>query len=178
MARPKKKDLEFFLKQGLYPHELKLMGVNYDRKMDDYLYNKIDPETRRLKLMSLFPKHKNKINYYFKKALNEKKPNSINRLLHLRMLNGVKNHFMQNGIVVRSMCKKTLELILDYSMDDLAKHLNISCYTDLKGYEIDHILPKSSFKTKSIYDNNFKKCWSLKNLQLLTTRENREKWNG
>ena len=39
-------------------------------------------------------------------------------------------------------------------------------------WHVDHIIPISSFKFESIHDVEFKKCWSLDNLQPLWGSEN------
>ena len=42
-------------------------------------------------------------------------------------------------------------------------------------WQLDHIIPKSSFIYRSFSDEDFKKCWSLDNLQVLDSVENLEK---
>ena len=39
-------------------------------------------------------------------------------------------------------------------------------------WNIDHIIPQSSFKYTSMDDDNFKKCWSLENLRPLSAKQN------
>lgn len=41
--------------------------------------------------------------------------------------------------------------------------------------EIDHIVPVSAFRFESAEDPDFRRCWALGNLQLLTWEENNEK---
>ena len=43
--------------------------------------------------------------------------------------------------------------------------------------EMDHIIPISAFNFTKPEHIDFKKCWALSNLQLLTGRENRRKYN-
>lgn len=67
----------------------------------------------------------------------------------------------------------------DYDVDMLARHLK---KTMPKGYawqdflngalHIDHKIPVSAFNFKTPEDIDFKRCWALKNLQLLPAREN------
>jgi hypothetical protein len=45
-------------------------------------------------------------------------------------------------------------------------------------WEIDHVLPISSFAFQHPDDEQFKKCWALTNLQPLTRTENRKKRRG
>jgi len=40
---------------------------------------------------------------------------------------------------------------------------------------IDHIIPKCLFKYNSTNDDQFRKCWALNNLQLLSSTENIKK---
>ena len=39
-------------------------------------------------------------------------------------------------------------------------------------WQIDHIIPQSILSYKSMADNNFQKCWALKNLRPLQSRQN------
>jgi len=72
--------------------------------------------------------------------------------------------------------------ILKYSPDDLINHLE-SKFTDKMTWDnygewhVDHILPISSFDIKEIGDEEFMKCWELKNLQPLWGNENIKKSN-
>ena len=46
-----------------------------------------------------------------------------------------------------------------------------------KGWHVDHIKPVSKFHITSIYDDSFRKCWSLSNLQPLWCTNNLKKSN-
>jgi 5-methylcytosine-specific restriction endonuclease McrA len=79
--------------------------------------------------------------------------------------------------------KKWCDLV-GYSVDDLIKHLEktileMYCWQDfLKGrLQIDHIIPISAFNFTEPEHIDFKRCWSLENLQLLPAKENRIKSN-
>lgn len=39
-------------------------------------------------------------------------------------------------------------------------------------WQIDHIIPQSTFKYKSMKDEEFIKCWSLNNLRPLSAKQN------
>ena len=75
-----------------------------------------------------------------------------------------------------------LEDILGYSLKKLENHLG---KTMPKGYNwddflrgdlhIDHIVPVSAFNFNHEQDIDFKRCWALKNLQLLPAIENMRK---
>lgn len=67
---------------------------------------------------------------------------------------------------------------LGYSIQDLKNHLEKQ-FDDKMTWEnygiywhIDHIIPQSCLKYKSMADNNFKKCWSLQNLRPLDAKTN------
>jgi hypothetical protein len=72
--------------------------------------------------------------------------------------------------------------ILKYSPNDLIDHLERQ-FTDGMTWEnygkwhVDHIQPISSFNIKEIGDEEFIKCWSLKNLQPLWGEDNIRKSN-
>jgi len=71
---------------------------------------------------------------------------------------------------------------LDYSLDELRTRLFLTIpvgYTwgDFLAGElhVDHIRPIASFNYVSVEDSEFRDCWSLLNLQLLTGQDNRKK---
>jgi len=76
------------------------------------------------------------------------------------------------------------EDLVGYELNDLIKRLK---KTIPKGYtwqdyldsklHIDHIIPVSVFNFTKPEHLDFKKCWALKNLQLLPAKENLEKHN-
>jgi len=87
-------------------------------------------------------------------------------------------------------CSK--KIFLDYSMQELKEHLeskfeywmswnNYGIYNPEKWndndpstwtWQIDHIIPKSTFNYKSVNDEEFKKCWSLDNLRPYSAKLN------
>lgn len=79
--------------------------------------------------------------------------------------------------------------LVHYSLEQLKEHLqsqfeswmnwdNWGRYDpNRKTWNIDHIIPVSSFSFDSYLDGNFKKCWSLDNLRPLETIENLKKGN-
>lgn len=79
--------------------------------------------------------------------------------------------------------RKWLSLV-SYTLNDLIKRLK---NTVPKGYtwddyivknhilHIDHIIPVSAHNFKTPNDEDFKRCWALKNLQLLPAKENMSK---
>ena len=72
---------------------------------------------------------------------------------------------------------------LDYTLEQLKEHLesqfNEKMNWDNYGsyWHIDHIYPQSLLPYESLNDDNFKKCWELKNLRPLEAIENMKKSN-
>lgn len=77
--------------------------------------------------------------------------------------------------------RKWLDL-LGFDVIELMAHLEKKFKTGMKwenygvgGWEIDHVVPRSAFNYSSPDDIDFKKCWSLSNLQPMWASENRSK---
>lgn len=71
------------------------------------------------------------------------------------------------------------EMLLGYNINILIKHLKKTipmgyCWQDyLDGkLHIDHIIPISVFNYETPEHSDFKRCWALKNLRLLSAKEN------
>jgi hypothetical protein len=73
--------------------------------------------------------------------------------------------------------------LVDFTVEDLKKHLKDLFQPGMtwdnygKEWELDHIKPISFFDIISFDCEDFKKCWSLENLQPLWTHDNRIKSN-
>lgn len=93
------------------------------------------------------------------------------------------NHLISSGIL-KSMKKnkqgRRWESLVGYSLEDLISHLfkdfDINEYDSSK-YHIDHIIPIDAYSYTSLEDVEFKKCWSYRNLRLITREENLNKKN-
>jgi len=109
----------------------------------------------------------------------KKKKKDLNYQLNHRIKESIRHHLrrgVKNG-------RRTEEL-LGYTFEDLKEHLEktfpkASTWDDyISGkLQIDHIQPISSFSFTKVEDEEFKKCWSLENLQLLYKTDNRRKSN-
>lgn len=73
---------------------------------------------------------------------------------------------------------KSILSYLNYSIQDLKNHLE-KLFDEKMTWEnygsywhLDHIIPHSEFKYKSMEDVLFKECWSLKNLRPLEAKQN------
>jgi hypothetical protein len=89
---------------------------------------------------------------------------------------------LRHALSRRNLSKKWLHVfdILGYSVEDLYKKLEFGfidgmTWCNMGKWHIDHIIPESSFNYSSIYDDEFKKCWSLDNLQPLWAHDNLKK---
>lgn len=91
---------------------------------------------------------------------------------------------------IQKDCSK--KIFLNYTMKELKDHLeslfepwmtweNYGIYnaknwnendTSTWSWQIDHIIPKSTFKYESVYDDTFKACWSLSNLRPYSAKLN------
>jgi hypothetical protein len=96
-------------------------------------------------------------------------------------------HSILSGIR-RSMKKGTQgrrwEKLVGYTFIQLKKHLEKQFQPGMtwenygrNGWHIDHILPISKFNFEKETDEDFKRCWNLKNLQPLWEKENIQKHN-
>lgn len=69
---------------------------------------------------------------------------------------------------------------LDYKVDDLRKHLESRflpgmTWENYGEWHVDHIIPDKAFNYSSMNDEEFRKCWSLENLQPLWAKDNLSK---
>ncbi|MCK9597718.1 MAG: HNH endonuclease [Sphaerochaeta sp.] len=77
---------------------------------------------------------------------------------------------------------RSWEKLAGYTCDQLIKHLKGTMpegysWSDFMGgdLEIDHVIPQAVFNFSSPSHIDFKRCWDIKNLQLLPARKNRQK---
>ena len=108
---------------------------------------------------------------------------------------GLRIHDSVSAQVRDAICKggkngrRTFD-ILGYTVDDLMNHIESQWepwmnwgnhgHAHLNGctsWQIDHIIPVSSFKITSTEDQSFRDCWALSNLQPLEAIENIRKGN-
>jgi hypothetical protein len=82
----------------------------------------------------------------------------------------------------KQKAKNKWEDLVGYNLKDLMSHLekqfeNWMSWNNYGQWHIDHIKPKSLFNYKTPEDLEFKKCWSLENLQPLEKIANIKKGN-
>ena len=80
----------------------------------------------------------------------------------------------------RKKAGKSWNKLVDYTLEELMNHLEKQfkpgmAWNNKNKWHIDHKKPISSFNFTSPNDEEFKKCWALKNLQPLWAEENLRK---
>lgn len=88
-------------------------------------------------------------------------------------------HLMSSGILksLRDNKKgKKWETLVGYTIDDLINNLQLNEKEYINNnLHIDHIIPINFYNYTSFEDDNFKKCWNLRNLRLIPSEENLSK---
>ena len=85
------------------------------------------------------------------------------------------NHLMSNSILKclgRKKDRNKWTDIVGYTYVDLYNHFKVSEIPN--GYHIDHIIPVSAYNY-SFVDEEFLKCWNIRNLRLIPAEENLKK---
>lgn len=119
---------------------------------------------------------------------------------HKEKINGYRNRkykespkFRLNIMIGRAICRalkikniskanRHWESLVNFTLEELINHLESLFHTGMTWenqgkWHIDHIKPISLFDFKGVDDPEFKKCWSLENLQPLWAEENIKKSN-
>ena len=128
--------------------------------------------------------------YMHRPEILEKKKEWINRYrskIHIKISKAIS---FQVWFTLRSKldgkngkCNRHWEDLVEYTIEELMEHLEKQFrdgmtwenYGGDEGWQIDHKIPKSTFNIKVAGDDEFKKCWSLDNLQPLWLKENASK---
>lgn len=91
---------------------------------------------------------------------------------------------MHHGIKKGSKQGRRAFDLAGYTVDDLMAHLEKQFQPGMTwenygrgGWHIDHIIPKAAFNYETPDDIDFKRCWSLENLQPLWESDNCSKQN-
>ncbi len=115
---------------------------------------------------------------YYKNRERKKRLNPIYKL-HCNMSRAINRHLKSNFISKNEI--KWLSFVT-YSIEDLKNHIESKflpqmTWENYGKWHIDHIKPKSLFNIKDQNCEEFKKCWSLDNLQPLWATDNIKKGN-
>jgi len=161
------------------------------KKQKEYKQNNFEKISARRKIYRL-KYHEKRYEYnkkYRKSNLEEVQKTDRRYRNNKRKTNLKYNLNRKMSIVINLSLKKNKnnrhwETLVDYSLADLIKRLKRTMPKDytwqdfLEGkLHIDHIIPKSVFNYTEPEHPDFKRCWSLRNLQLLPAKENRKKYN-
>ncbi len=170
-----------------------ILGYYYDHQQEldyliyyfhkDYLLNSFKKVLNQERLKRL-----KKLTIDEKRLLNNKlKRDRINNNIHLKLNNcissGIHGHLkklLSNGEGYKSFKWSN---VVNYSTKDLKEHLEKQFIKEMSWdnygtyWHIDHKIPQSWFKFKSVDSKQFKKCWGLENLQPLNAKENLIKGN-
>jgi len=107
------------------------------------------------------------------KRLNTKRYNSPRGKLSSHMSSGIRN-----SLFYGAKSRQHWEELVDYTVDQLKEHLERLFTPEMswenygKYWEIDHKIPLSAFNFEHPEDIDFRRCWTLKNLQPLEASEN------
>lgn len=104
---------------------------------------------------------------------------------HRKTIKGRINHNISTAIYTSLVGNKNgrhWEDIVGYTIQELIEHLENNSEFTIQNYlekdlHINHIIPQSLYSFKSYEDEEFKKCWDLRNLRLITARKNLSKNN-
>ena len=160
----------------IHKYESSIFNKEYRKNHKNEL-SKANKEYRKINKIRL-SKYKNE---YLK---NKRKNNSIYKL-KINASTGVYKGLKKNN---SSKNRTSVWNYLDYTPEGLKLHLEAQ-FNDLgnewmnwnnyglydpnkKTWNIDHIIPHSTFKYSSMEDNDFKKCWELNNLRPLEAKQN------
>jgi len=81
------------------------------------------------------------------------------------------NELSKNGRKWENLVGYTREKLMEHLESQFLEGMNWDNYGKF-GWHIDHKIPKCNFKFNSVDDVEFKKCWSLDNLQPLWAKQN------
>lgn len=177
-----------------------IKGLTYSKK---HRKEKIEYARRyRLKNIEIL-REKDKKRLPFRKKQNKAKRKEYYEKNKIKILSRARKRYKEsprmkisqsvNSIINRKIRKGLLEesdenmfYFLQYTVDDLVLHLEnkFEIWMDWDNYgvgkekwNIDHEIPESSFKYKTMRDKEFKKCWALDNLCPFDSIENIKKGN-
>lgn len=119
------------------------------------------------------------------KVNNQDKVREINRKHDAKKMETVRGHLshaisrnINNSIRRGSKGGRKWEILVGYTTDQLKRHLEGKFAPEMSWenygsyWHIDHKIPESAFNFETPEDLDFKKCWSLKNLQPMESRKN------
>lgn len=182
------KDLsEYYFRKDTNKHFGKCKSCHYETGKLYRINNKEKQRERSRRLYARNPeKHRNYVRKY-----NKKYPDRVSecrRKSSAKLRNAIDGKL--KSCLASAICNslqgrkqgRHWEFLVGYTVEQLKQYLEKQ-FTDGMSWQnygkwhIDHIRPKSSFQFLSPDDEDFKKCWSLSNLQPLWAKDNLQKHN-
>lgn len=179
-----------FICKSCTKEDIRLSKIKYKEEHKEEIaqkaaMKKIEIEKRRLiareknkeKSREYYEKNKEKLLLYKLKRQKEKYKSDPIYRLNRRMRNSIGKHLRGEK------CGRHWEDLVGWDIEDLKKHLTKKLKDGMTWdnygsyWHLDHIIPVSAHNFKTEKDIDFKKCWSLKNLQPLEAKENLSKNN-
>jgi len=191
--------LEYFYKEKLGKNGLRshCKECRKESKKNHYLNNKNKAREYQLKnaeKISLYQKNRREIGRLYEKKYrltHKEKIRAKDRKYEIKKyrtdikekISHLMSHRIWEGLKAKKGGHRWQDLV-GYNAEDLKKHLESQFKNDMNwenhslfGWHIDHIIPISSFNYSSFEDEDFKRCWALKNLQPLWGIDNIMKSN-
>jgi 5-methylcytosine-specific restriction endonuclease McrA len=139
------------------------------------LWAKKHPEKTYLASIKWARKNKDKVKLIRKKCLSKKRGTLEGRINHIFAERMRASLFAgKGGESWNKLCEYSTKELIDKLFGNPVDSKKLALFMDGE-LHIDHKTPLSWFKYKSAYDDNFKRAWSLENLQLLDKVENIKK---
>ena len=157
----------------------KIYREEHKQSIDDYQKNHRDENKKYAK--EYYQSHKEYAKVYH--HVHRHRSNKLRRIRYKNDISYKINNNMSAGIRQSLKTNKhgiSWKNYVDYSIDELIKRLKETLpkgytwddYINRADLHIDHIIPKSVFNITTVECTDFKRCWDLKNLQLLPSLEN------
>lgn len=109
--------------------------------------------------------------------------NSRRRIILCNRLSGIISNSIYHSLK-KNKNGRHWETMVGYTLNELKLHIESLWQPEMmwnnysrKGWHIDHIIPISAFNFDSPEHLDFKRCWSLSNLQPMWSKENLSKGN-
>jgi hypothetical protein len=134
-------------------------------------YNKENSAILVQKATEYYHKNKDKVRERMRKyEKNKRLENPV-----FRLSTSMKSNIRQSLLLGKD--GRTWESLVGYTITDLIKHIerkftNGMSWENYGKWHIDHIIPISAFHFQTYNDLDFKRCWSLSNLQPMWAKEN------
>jgi hypothetical protein len=146
-----------------------------DKKIETEKRRVIAREKNKEKRRQYYNKNKTKLMASTMKWQKEKYKSDPTYRLNIRIRNSIGKHLRGEK------CGRHWEDLVGWTINDLQKHITKQLRDGMTWdnygsyWHIDHKVPVAAHNFKTEKDIDFKKCWSLKNLQPLEAKENLSK---